>query len=274
MERRTTSNDLVACAIIFLFTTIFSANIAYGQQLSSSRLGTSPITPVSAKIRSEMCDPGNPSLKVVNTTESRICGIPKTVKNTTTTAASSSSPPASVAAGVATPNQQQTVNTKNNKVVSGSNDFPIPRTTTVVSESSNKSLSAPSKIAPQANAINNQLKHAVATSNTTVRDNYTFPTTTPAGATGKLMYLGYHGTPAKSDSTSKEKDSSHSKSVSHDTSSSSSSSSDSTSKEKDSSHSKDTKRTSDSDTQKEKDISGKHSNDFGRKIEGILKEVL
>jgi hypothetical protein len=273
MERWTTSNDLVAFAIIFAFTTIFSANIVYGQQMSSSRLGSSPISPVSAKIRSEMCDAGNPSLKVVNTTESRICGIPKTVKNTTTTAASSSSSPQkSVAAGVATPNQQQTVNTKNNKVVSGSNNFPIPRTTTLLSESSNKSLSEPSKIAPQANTINNQLQHAVATSNTTVGQNYTFATTTPAVATGELMYLGYHGTPAKSDSTSKEKDSSHTKSTSHD--SSSSSSSDSTSKEKDSSHTKDTKRTSDLDTHKGKDTSGKHSNDLGRNIEGILKEVL
>jgi hypothetical protein len=27
-----------------------------------------------------MCDPNSPSLKVVNTTESRICGIPKTVQ--------------------------------------------------------------------------------------------------------------------------------------------------------------------------------------------------
>jgi hypothetical protein len=249
MERRTRSNDLVAFAIIFIFTTIFSANIVYGQQLSSSRLRSSPITPVSTKIRSEMCDPGNPSLKVVNTTEARICGIPKTVKNTTTTAASSSSssPPASVVAGGASPNQQQTVNAKNNKLVSGSNNFPIPRTTGLVSDSSNKSLSAASKIAPQTNAINNQLRHAVTTSNTTVGHNNTFATTTPARATDKLLYLGYHGIPAKSDSTSKEKDSSDTK---------------------------DTKRTTDSDTHKSKDTSGKHSNDLGRKIEGILKDVL
>jgi hypothetical protein len=273
MERRTRSNDLLAFAIIFIFTTIFSANIVYGQQLSSSRLRSSPITPVSTKIRSQMCDPGNPSLKVVNTTEARICGIPKTVKNTTTTtASSSSSPPASVVAGGASPNQQQTVNAKNNKLVSGSNNFPIPRTTALVSDSSNKSLSAASKIAPQTNAINNQLRHAVTTSNTTVGHNYTFATTTPAGATDKMLYLGYHGIPAKSDSTSKEKESPDTKSISHDTSSSSGIKS--TSKEKDSSDTKDTKRTSDSDTHKSKDTSGKHSNDLGRKIEGILKDVL
>ncbi len=43
---------------------------------------------ISPKLKAEMCDPSNPTLKV-NTTESRICNIPKTVKNVTTAAAAS-----------------------------------------------------------------------------------------------------------------------------------------------------------------------------------------
>src|SRR5919197_2086666 len=45
---------------------------------SSSSLNTT--TKISPEIKAKMCNPSNPSLKVVNTTESRICGITKTVK--------------------------------------------------------------------------------------------------------------------------------------------------------------------------------------------------
>src|ERR671929_791631 len=45
---------------------------------------------ISSELKVKMCDPSNPSLKVVNTTESRICGIPKTVEPTL---ASSLAPP-------------------------------------------------------------------------------------------------------------------------------------------------------------------------------------
>src|SRR5919197_4366267 len=63
-----------------------TASGVYGQQSTpSSPNGSSLGTISSAKLKAIMCDPSNPSLKVVNTTESRICGIPKTVKNTTTT---------------------------------------------------------------------------------------------------------------------------------------------------------------------------------------------
>jgi hypothetical protein len=45
---------------------------------------SSTTTTISAKLKAELCNPNNPSLKVVNATEARICNIPKTVKNTTT----------------------------------------------------------------------------------------------------------------------------------------------------------------------------------------------
>ncbi|MFL6458717.1 MAG: hypothetical protein ACJ71G_17345 [Nitrososphaeraceae archaeon] len=67
---------------------IWSNIHAYAQQSSSPTLSASsppsttstPSTTISPELKSKMCDPSNPDLKVVNTTEARICGIPKTVK--------------------------------------------------------------------------------------------------------------------------------------------------------------------------------------------------
>jgi hypothetical protein len=66
---------------------IWSNMHAYAQQSSSPTLsasspptGGSLSTTISPELKAKMCDPSNPSLKVVNTTESHICGIPKTVK--------------------------------------------------------------------------------------------------------------------------------------------------------------------------------------------------
>jgi hypothetical protein len=50
---------------------------AYAQQSSTVSL---PSTIISPEIKTKMCNPSNPNLKVVNTTEARICGISKTVK--------------------------------------------------------------------------------------------------------------------------------------------------------------------------------------------------
>src|SRR5919198_6491371 len=69
---------------------IWSNTHVYAQQLSSpphaisssssSSSSLSTTTTISLELKAKMCDPSNPSLKVVNTTESHICGIPKTVK--------------------------------------------------------------------------------------------------------------------------------------------------------------------------------------------------
>jgi len=40
---------------------------------------------VSPELKSKICDPNNPKLRFVNTTESNICGVPKTIKNVTST---------------------------------------------------------------------------------------------------------------------------------------------------------------------------------------------
>jgi hypothetical protein len=237
METRTRSDEVVAITIIFAFATIFSANIAYGQQLSSSPTASSlSTTTISAKLKAEMCDPSNPRLKVVNTTESHICNIPKTIKNTTTTAAA-----------IAT--------TNNNNVVSRSNSAITAATMTPISKSSNKSLSSPSTIAPQANAINQQ-QQLVTISNGTAGQNYTFAAATPAVASGKLMYLGNHG------------------GVSGSSSNTTPTNPDTSPKDKDSSDTKHTKSASDSDTHERKNTKEKNSDGWEDSLEGILKEVL
>jgi hypothetical protein len=61
---------------------IWTNNHVYAQQLSSPSTASSPSTIISPEIKAKMCDPSNPDLKIVNTTEARICGIAKTIKST------------------------------------------------------------------------------------------------------------------------------------------------------------------------------------------------
>jgi hypothetical protein len=70
----------VVTAFIVTFTGFANFGIAQGQVNNNS---TSSLTP---EQQAAICDPNNPSSKLdfVNTTESRICGIPKTITNTTT----------------------------------------------------------------------------------------------------------------------------------------------------------------------------------------------
>ena len=76
----------LAVGIILLFA-VWSNIPAYAQQTSSPPTISPPSTAsspsnaaISPEIKAKMCNPSNPSLKVVNTTEARICGIPKTVE--------------------------------------------------------------------------------------------------------------------------------------------------------------------------------------------------
>ncbi|MFL6409096.1 MAG: hypothetical protein ACJ71F_18790, partial [Nitrososphaeraceae archaeon] len=75
---------LFSVLVGLLFFGIWSNIQVYAQQSSavspSTAATSSPSTTISPEIKARMCDPSNPSLKVVNTTESHICGIPKTVK--------------------------------------------------------------------------------------------------------------------------------------------------------------------------------------------------
>jgi hypothetical protein len=219
--------------VIIVFATVLSASIAYGQQSQSSASPTSPrINRVSAQLNAQMCDPSNPSLKVVNTTEARICNIPKTVKSVSTTGITTLAPSTSgvsqqlaaktpkstsLAVDPAFPSQQ--IGPQNN-VASRSGDT----TTSAVSSLNSKSLTALQAIASQASAINKQQEHLrqlAATSNDTASQNYTFASTTAAIPNGKVLFLGYHGNPvgikssistsSDHDSDSKDKDSSDKK---------------------------------------------------------------
>src|SRR5215217_8730253 len=123
------------------------------QQLSTSPSSSIPrTTAISENLKSEMCDPSNPSLKVVNTTEARICNIPKTVKDPTTTAtplSTTTSPtesrPTTQASSSSSPNQIANIdnNNNNNNVISQSNSPAIGASTTQTSSVSNKSPLAP-----------------------------------------------------------------------------------------------------------------------------------
>jgi hypothetical protein len=42
-------------------------------------------TTISPELKAKMCDPNNPKIAFVNSTESEVCGLPKSIRNYTTT---------------------------------------------------------------------------------------------------------------------------------------------------------------------------------------------
>jgi hypothetical protein len=201
---------------------IWSNIQTYAQQPSSSPTSLSPptvprSTTISPQVKAVMCVTDSPSLKVVNTTEARICGIPKTVKTDTTTASSIpsisptavSSPPTTTklpAANVAAPKQQ--------KITTTPAASQLPKQTTGASKETTTTAvsNKPSIIAPQVNAISKkpqqQEQLQPATSNLPAGRNFTFATISPAVTSDTLKYLGYKGraTAADSGSSSDSKD--------------------------------------------------------------------
>jgi hypothetical protein len=196
-----------------LLFAIWSNIYVYAQQQppAQSRAADS-LTP---ELKAKMCDPTNPSLKVVNATESRICGIPRTVKPHTPSAAtpltssvSSSAPQQTTTTkptSVTPPHAKQQITNTNANVTSQTTDGVIgskiaPATHLTNSLSSSPS-SSPSHIAPQVKAVNQpQQQHqtpitringTAAVNNTTAGQNYTFTPTT--STSDKIMYLGYPG---------------------------------------------------------------------------------
>jgi len=202
---------------------IWSNIQANAQQPSSSPRSLSPppssrsIT-ISPEVKAIMCAPGSPSLKVVNTTEAHICGVPKTIKSNTTTAAAAipststtavSSPPTATklpAANIAAPKQQKITTTpaasQLPKQTTGASKETTP--TAVRNVISNPSSpTSPSTIAPQVNAISKkhqqQEQLQPATGNVPAGRNYTFATTSTAVTPDALKYLGYHGSATAAD---------------------------------------------------------------------------
>jgi hypothetical protein len=88
MTKEKASLSLVLISIVLASTTVTLGGfgvvgVAHGQ--SSATTASSSLT---AEQRAAMCDPSNPKLNFVNSTESKACGLPKSVKsnisNTTT----------------------------------------------------------------------------------------------------------------------------------------------------------------------------------------------
>ncbi len=215
---------------------IWSNIQVYAQQSSAatplSTANSPSTTTISPELKAKMCDPNNPSLKVVNTTEARICGIQKTVKPpslpapTPLTSAVSSpteSKSSPLTASLAAPKQQKIIASNNNNAITPAASQLAKQTVAgketaasvaPVRNISNKSLSSSSStIAPQVNAITKQQQQQqlLTVSNVTAGQNHTFAATSPAVTPGKLIYLGYQGSSA----SLKDKHSSHIKSSSH-----------------------------------------------------------
>jgi hypothetical protein len=182
MNHTSLTLTFLSILVSILLSAIWSHTNVYAQQISSSSDVTSTL---SSELKAKMCDPSNPSLKVVNTTESNVCGIPKTVKPSLastppTTALSSSTSstikPTSITS-IATPplKEQQITN----------------------SSSKSGPLSAKRTIAPQTiqqEQLQKPQPHLLLTTdNNTAMLNHTYTSTFPSVTSGKLVYLGYHG---------------------------------------------------------------------------------
>jgi hypothetical protein len=81
MTKEKTFLSLVFISIILVSTTVTLSGfgifgLAHGQ--SNTTTTSSSLTP---QQKAALCDPSNPKLKFVNSTESKACGLPKSVKS-------------------------------------------------------------------------------------------------------------------------------------------------------------------------------------------------
>ena len=248
----------------------------YAQQLT----GNSSISTISPEVKAKMCDPSNPGLKVVNTTESTICGIPKTVKPsspatpTTTTSLSRTTPKPTSISSISDPSkqrQQQIASTSKNNNINGA--VP-PSYVSPVSNPINKSLSPIPIMAPQANQqqLEEQQQQPLqtqqlqlTTDNNTAVLNHAFASTSPLSSSGNLVYLGYHGGDNVDSSSTTKKSSDTHKSTSHNspTTKKSTSSSNTKSHSHDNNSSKSSKSNNHSSSNKKNSSSKGHSNHRG-----------
>ena len=92
---RIMSATIIIAASIVLVTSITefgNVSVVFGQ--GSNSTSSSSLPSLTPQQKAAMCNPNNPKLKFVNSTESKICGIPSTSTNTTTTpAANNTTPP-------------------------------------------------------------------------------------------------------------------------------------------------------------------------------------
>jgi hypothetical protein len=87
------SISIVFAATIVTITGFWSFRVAHGQGVNSMSSSMSSLTP---QQKAAICSPNNPKLNFVNTTESRVCGIPKTVQSNMSNATTSPAAPSVV----------------------------------------------------------------------------------------------------------------------------------------------------------------------------------
>ena len=235
--------------LVLIFAVWSNAQI-YAQSPATGGMASKSISP---EVKSILCDPSNSDLKVVNTTEARICGIPKTVKQSllaapeiSTATSPSSSPPAQQTATTGakpitptsitiSPKPQQTVTSKNINANSPSTIYVTWATISLLSNTSSSSLPS-STIAPQIAAVSQQQSpplipiarvNSTIGTNNTAGQNHLFAATSPIATSDKLIYLGYHDTTATPSSSthgntgSKDKGNQNNKPPTHSSSTSS-----------------------------------------------------
>jgi hypothetical protein len=77
---------IIAASIVLVISITEFGNFDVAQgQLSNSTSSSSSSSSLTSQQKAAMCNPNNPKLKFVNSTESKICGIPPTPTNMTTT---------------------------------------------------------------------------------------------------------------------------------------------------------------------------------------------
>ena len=86
---RMTVSKAIVVAFVTAIITLFGSGVFNITQAQTPSAPSSPAptnkTALPPAIKAKICDPNNPKLAFVNTTESNICGLPKSVKNVTTT---------------------------------------------------------------------------------------------------------------------------------------------------------------------------------------------
>jgi hypothetical protein len=89
---------LVVASAIITLTEV--RNLASVQGQGNLTAGNITVTP---EQKAAMCDPNNPKLRIVNTTESKICGIPTNTTSAANATTGAEAPPSTLPPSTATP---------------------------------------------------------------------------------------------------------------------------------------------------------------------------
>ena len=85
--------DITQRISVRMVFTIIASVIAAGTVMEFGSYSSSEAQQISPEEKAKMCNPDNPSLNFVNSTESEICGIPASIPTSNTSSPSSPSSP-------------------------------------------------------------------------------------------------------------------------------------------------------------------------------------